>query len=213
MLFRFIVFARAIILLWLAFAPILFPLRAKADDAASRKDRIVFENDIVPILFAYCWSCHGAEDCKAKLDLRTLPLMLQGGKHGPAIVIGSAEKSLLFQKLKSKQMPPGGELRPTDAHLETIRSWIDSGAEAFYTGGPIDEDGNPPLTDEDRSWWSFRPARRDPAPTVRAADRVRSAIDAFVLARLEEQNLTFNIDADPPRLPRRDRTAPHARGG
>jgi len=203
MLVRFMVITRTTILLWLAFAPILFPLRAKADDAASRKDRIVFENDIVPILFAYCLNCHGSEYRKAELDLRTLPLMLQGGKHGPAIVIGSAEKSLLFQKLKSKQMPPNGGPRPTDAHLETIRWWIDSGAEAFYTGGPIDEDDNPPLTDEDRSWWSFRPAQRDPAPTVRAADRVRSAIDAFVLARLEEQDLTFNIDADPLTLVRR----------
>jgi len=53
----------------------------------------------------------------------------------------------------------------------------------------IDEDDNPPLTDEDRSWCSFRPARRDPTPTVRVADCVRSTIDAFVPARLKKQDL------------------------
>ena len=195
--------AWTITMLWLGFVLTLFPRGATADEATSRKDHIVFESDIAPILFAYCLSCHGSEDRKAELDLRTLPLILQGGKSGPAIVIGSAEKSLLFQKLKSKQMPAGGGLRPTDAHLETIRRWIDTNAGAFYKGGPIDGDANPPLTDEDRSWWSFRPARRHSTPRVRSADRVRSAIDAFVLARLEQQGLTFNVDADPLTLVRR----------
>ena len=201
--FRNTVQAVTLPLLAFSFLVTLMPRGGTAADDASQGSQLVLENDITPILFAYCLSCHGSEDRKADLDLRTLPLMLRGGKSGPAIVIGSAEKSLLFQKLESNQMPPGDGLRPTDAHLETIRRWIDSGAKAYYRGGPIDEEADPPLTDEDRSWWSFRPAQRPPVPRVRSADRVRSSVDAFVLARLEEHDLTFNIDADPITLVRR----------
>ena len=50
---------------------------------------------------------------------------------------------------------------------------------------------------EDAQFWAFRkPARMQPA-VVRAADRVRTPIDRFVLAELEEQGLTLSPDADP----------------
>ena len=196
---------------WLTVILIFVPRLGSARDDAPQQPRddapqqhgLVFEADVVPILVAYCWECHGSSGRKANLDLRTLPLVLQGGKSGPAIVIGSAEKSLLFEKLQSKQMPPGKALRPTDRHVETIRQWIDSGANATYNGGPSDETADPPLTDDDRDWWSFRSPEHPSTPSVRSPSRVRSAIDAFVLARLEKRDLTLNVDADPVTLVRR----------
>src|SRR4051812_48618382 len=50
-----------------------------------------FETDAAPILRAYCWKCHGGEALAAGLDMRSLPLLLSGGKSGPAIARGSAE--------------------------------------------------------------------------------------------------------------------------
>ena len=87
-----------------------------------------FERDIVPIFKAYCWHCHGGEACLAGLDLRTFPLVMKGGKSGPAIVRGSASESLIFKKFGGKlaKHPPETS-RPTEAHLVTLRAWIDAG--------------------------------------------------------------------------------------
>src|SRR5437762_4907752 len=85
----------------------------------------LFERDIHPLLKTYCWKCHGGEGYAADLDFRSLPLILKGGKNGKVIEPGSAEKSKLFQKLAAKEMPPGDALKPTDAHLATIKAWIE----------------------------------------------------------------------------------------
>ncbi|HUE13170.1 MAG TPA: c-type cytochrome domain-containing protein, partial [Planctomycetaceae bacterium] len=94
-----------------------------------------FERDVLPIFKAYCWHCHGGEACVAGLDLRTFPLLLRGGKIGPAIVRGSAKESLIFKKFGGDlaQHPPEHS-RPTEAHMATLRAWIDAGA-------PADDEG------------------------------------------------------------------------
>ncbi|MBI3865951.1 MAG: DUF1553 domain-containing protein [Planctomycetia bacterium] len=162
-----------------------------------------FEKDVHPLLKTYCWRCHGGEGYAAELDLRSLPLILKGGKNGKILEPSSAEKSLLYKKLAAKEMPPGNALKPTDAHLATIKAWIDGGAPARYTGGELTEDEDPPLTDSDRNWWAFRkPAHPEP-PAVQHADRVRTPVDAFLLARLESKGLSFAPDADRTSLVRR----------
>ena len=56
---------------------------------------------------------------------------------------------------------------------------------------------------EDTQFWAFRkPAKMQPA-AVRTADRVRTPVDRFVLAELEEQGLTLSPDADPVTFVRR----------
>src|SRR5262245_10310420 len=61
-----------------------------------------FERDVHPLLKTYCWKCHGGEGYAAELDFRSLPLILKGGKNGKVLEPGSAEKSLLYQKLVAK---------------------------------------------------------------------------------------------------------------
>src|SRR5262245_48753587 len=155
-----------------------------------------FERDIHPLLKTYCWKCHGGEGYAAELDFRSLPLILKGGKNGKVLEPGSAEKSLLYRKLAAKEMPPGDALKPTDAHLATIKTWIDAGAPAKYNGGPLTDEDEPPLTDEDRRWWAFRKPARPAVPVVRNAGSVRTPIDAFLLSRLEERGLAFAPEAD-----------------
>ncbi|MFN0054666.1 MAG: DUF1553 domain-containing protein [Planctomycetales bacterium] len=60
-----------------------------------------------------------------------------------------------------------------------------------------------PVSANDRRFWAFQSVSRPAAPGVRSTARVRSPIDAFLLARLEEQGLTFSADADRPTLARR----------
>ncbi len=105
-----------------------FPARAEeVPPPGAAGQRVHFEADVVPILRAYCWKCHGGEGRAGGLDMRSLPLLLAGGKSGSAVNRGSADKSLLYQKLASGQMPPGKALKPTTAHLATLRTWLDTG--------------------------------------------------------------------------------------
>ncbi len=195
---------RSVWLCWCAVS-ILFlgSASAFAAEPAAENGLPQFESDVVPILRAYCWKCHGGEGYAAKLDLRTLPLLLAGGQHGAAIERGSAERSRLYQRVSAGEMPPGKELKPTAAHLETLRLWLDAGSPAAYEGGSLTTDEAPPITDTDREWWSFRPPVRPVLPTVQAADRVATPVDAFLLARLEQRGLTLSAEAERRTLARR----------
>ena len=53
---------------------------------------------------------------------------------------------------------------------------------------------------EDRDFWSFRPPVPPAVPTPSAIGRVRTPIDAFLLARLEAKGLSFSPDASPQTL-------------
>lgn len=189
-----------IVAAWLALLPAAGVL---ADEASPASAPPQFERDIHPLLKTYCWKCHGGEGYAAELDFRSLPLILKGGKNGQVLEPGSAEKSPLYAKLAAKEMPPGNALKPTAAHIATIKAWIDAGAPARYTGGPLTEDEAPPLTDDDRNWWAFRKPNCPEVPAVQHADRVRNSIDAFLLSRLEAKGLTFSPEADRATLLRR----------
>ncbi len=51
--------------------------------------------------------------------------------------------------------------------------------------------------------WAFQIPKRPPLPVVRATDRVRNPIDAFLLAKLETAGLTYSPEADRRTLIRR----------
>ncbi len=87
-----------------------------------------FEKDILPIFTANCFSCHGGT-ATVGLDLRTASSALRGSHQGKVIEKGASAKSLLFQKVSSKAMPPPAfNLKLTDKEIETVRQWIDAGA-------------------------------------------------------------------------------------
>ena len=84
-----------------------------------------FETGVLPILKARCLACHSGAKPQAGLDLTTRESILKGGNSGPAVQSGSAEKSLLVEKVVSQAMPPAGD-KPNDAEIAAIRHWIDS---------------------------------------------------------------------------------------
>jgi hypothetical protein len=143
--------------------------------------------------------CHGAEKPKAKLDLRTRAAMLKGGEAGPAVVPGSADKSLVFEMLRKGEMPPKGTKLTAD-QVALVKSWIDAGAPA---DGVSTEVVGRKVTDEDRNFWAFRKPVRPPVPQVRDTGRVRTPLDAFIVAKLEAKELTLSPDADRATLLRR----------
>lgn len=89
-----------------------------------------FEKDVLPIFSTYCFTCHGKSSPELGLDLRTATSVLRGGFNGPVIEKGSAEESRLYQKVSKHLMPPPAfNSTVPDDDLQTIRNWIETGAE------------------------------------------------------------------------------------
>jgi cytochrome c553 len=169
---------------------------AIADDAAVSA-ALNFEDDVLPILEARCFKCHGAETRKAGLDLRRQFMLVKGGDSGPAIVPGKPDESPLIEMIEKKEMPPKEEDPLEAKQIDLLKRWVAAGA-------PIKGKQERPLetaeaensvSDQERQFWAFRPPERRDAPAVNALHRVRTPIDAFLLAKLEERGLSFNSDA------------------
>ena len=169
-----------------------------------------FEREIQPLLRERCIACHGGTAPQADLDLRSLASMLRGSRNGPVVLEGFSEKSVIVRQLSSGVMPPEGAGESlSEGEIELIRDWIDGGNFADYvdTGIPLDRDFTvaeaPPVTENDRSHWAFRPPAAARPPKVRARDRVRTPVDSFVISRLEGEGLSIAQDASRQALMRR----------
>ncbi len=156
---------------------------------------VSFERHVRPILKAHCLECHGeGEEIEGGLDLRLRRFILVGGESGPAFVEGQPDESPLLERTSSEDMPPG-DTKLTPEELATLRSWIESGGKTL---GP-EPDSIPDgvyVPEDERNFWSFMPIRKPEIPQVQHHHRVRTPIDAFLLRRLEQQQLSFSPDAD-----------------
>ena len=164
---------------------------------AAADRRIDFNADVRPIFAKACYSCHGPDKQRGGLRLDRKKDALAGGDSGPAVVPGKAAGSPLVRFVAGLDadsvMPPKGE-RLTATQVGVLRAWVDQGAawpEDAAAAGEV--------------WWSLRPLARPAVPTLTAEDarRVRTPIDAFVLAKARERGLTPAAEADPRLLLRR----------
>lgn len=146
------------------------------------------------ILDAKCVICHG-QTRMSDLDLRESKTALAGGKRGPSIVPGKADESLLFKAVKRDgdlQMPPG-KSSLTTAEIATLRDWINKGAK--WDTATAKQPAAAP------TWWSFKKVVRPPVPAAKTTSQ--NPIDAFILAKLEQQGLKPAPAADRITLARR----------
>ncbi len=157
-----------------------------------------FESRIRPVLATGCYDCH-TDAAKSGLRVDSRAALLKGGKRGPAIVIGKPEESLLLQAVKHEtlQMPKGGA-KLKDSEIADLSQWIKDGAHWPATAAIKNDYVIKP---DHKTFWSFQPVRTAPIPTVKGA--TNNPLDAFLLAKLEANNLTFNAPADKRSLLRR----------
>jgi hypothetical protein len=182
--------------------------RVCAPLTAQTTKKVSFAHDVAPILARSCMQCHGLANPMANLDLRTREGALKGGQHGPAIVPGDAARSNLYRHVAAQeapQMPLGGKL--SQEEIAVLKSWIDSGADwdssvtlAAAIPAPTTEKK---FTDAQRKYWAFQKVVKPDVPSVKAKNWVRTPVDAFILAKLEAQNLKPNPPADKVTLLRR----------
>ena len=158
---------------------------------ASSNPPVDFAREVRPILSQNCFTCHGPADDRRRRDLRLdTPEGFFADRpefSGPVVVAGNAEESLLYQRITAEveadRMPYNREAL-TDDEIETIRRWIDQGAER-------------------NSHWAFVAPERPALPPVTRDDWGRNPIDRFVLARLEREGLSPSPEPDRTTLIRR----------
>ncbi|MSQ94954.1 MAG: DUF1549 domain-containing protein [Gemmataceae bacterium] len=176
-------------------AIVCFLESASGLSAQPAKGPVNFETHVRPILKANCFECHGeGKKLKSGLDLRLKHFLAKGGKSGPALLPGKGGDSLIVQRLRNQEMPPGKK-KLTKDEVALIERWIQEGAP---TARP--EPKKLPLgfsvSPEEASHWAFQAIRKVEPPKVKTANLVRNPIDSFLLAKLEEQGLSFGPAAD-----------------
>ena len=184
---------------------ILLPtLVARADDFE------FFEKNIRPVLVENCYKCHSAtsEKLKGGLLLDTKDGLLKGGDTGPAIVPGQPDKSLLIKAVrytdKDLQMPPKDK-RLAAAHIDDLVTWVKMGAPDPRTNSDKTVSAVKPAYDfvAARKQWAFHKPQDPPAPAVKNKKWIKSPIDNFIEAKLEEKHLAPARPADKLTLIRR----------
>ena len=160
----------------------------------TREEIEFFEKGIRPLLVEKCYSCRSSQSPMAMGGLRldTAEAVLRGGDSGPAVVPGAPEKSLLIKAVTYRdlqlKMPPMGRLK--DEEIQRLKTWIEMGAP-----DPRKEAAShiEPATGIDfekaRGFWAFREIQKPTLPGVQLSRWVRSPIDLFVLAQLENKGL------------------------
>jgi hypothetical protein len=152
---------------------------------------IEFNRDVRPILSDKCFACHGPDKGRRKADLR-LDIEKEAKAErdgGRAIVPGKSAESKLYTKVtasnEKERMPPAKFVKSlTPREIETLKLWVEQGAKW-------------------QEHWSQIAPKRPTLPKTSNPAWARSAIDHFVLARLDEEKLKPAPEADRRTLIRR----------
>ena len=111
---------------------------------AGCEQQVSYTEDVQPILFASCLSCHDKDSegyLNSGFSLDSYEAVMKGTKFGAVVVPGHAESSSLYLVVAHKtapeiHMPPhtddalaeGRGVSLTPEQIETIKLWIDQGA-------------------------------------------------------------------------------------
>ena len=177
--------------------------RLIADSPAS-DESVFFEAKVRPVLVKHCYECHSesADELQGGLRLDTRAGTRLGGDSGPAVTPGKPSKSLLLSAIRHSglKMPPDEKL--SDDVIADIEHWIKKGAPdpregAATIAGPAFD------LQQARKYWAFQPIRDHEIPTVQNVGWLQTAVDNFVLAKLESKGLQPASTADKFELCRR----------
>ena len=200
----------SVIMAWLLGGVLSFPALIQAADPAlsSREQVDFFTRKVKPLLVKNCLKCHSGNKVKGGLHLDNRAGLMKGGDSGRAVNLKRPEKSLLLEainyELEGYEMPPSGKL-PVE-QIEVLKRWIRMGlpiSPEFSGKIGKSENRSPQVNAETKAFWSFQKVARPQPPKVQDAEWVRSPIDRFVLARLEQAELAPSGPANKTALLRR----------
>ena len=164
---------------------------APAEQSETPQTPLKYNLDIRPILSDNCYACHGpdAKSRQANLRIDTKAGAFSEPSGYPVIVPGKPEESELHLRITSNddnyRMPPADFNKTlTPAQIGAITQWIREGAKW-------------------EEHWAFTTPVRPTPPDVKNGDWARNPIDAFILSRLEKEDLQPANEADKRSLIRR----------
>jgi mono/diheme cytochrome c family protein len=176
-----------------------------------------FEAKIRPILATSCYKCHSQADGKTKggLALDSKAGWTKGGETGPALVPGDPDQSLLIKAVRytdeDMQMPPSQSGKQLQAsQIADLEAWVKMGAPdprsvaapradiAKIAGGLTEE-----MKEKTKTHWAYQPIKSPPVPNTKDKTWAKTPVDQFILAKLEEKELTPSAVADKRTLIRR----------
>lgn len=135
---------------------------------------VSYNKDVLPILASKCFACHGTDAAQRKADLRLdVEESAYAERDGVrALVPGDLKESALIERVfthdEDDVMPPVKENSAlTETEKATLRQWVQEGAKY------------------ERHWAFITPKK----PKVPELDGATSAIDAFLQARLRDEEL------------------------
>jgi hypothetical protein len=171
-----------------------FPLAANAQTASgpkpvSKEATEFFESQIRPVLAENCFSCHGPQKEKAGMRLDSRAALMKGSENGPVVDLGQPEKSKLIQAINYSgdlQMPPKGKL-PKQS-IDALTRWVKLGVP--WPDGQSAASAPANSSDAWKTHWAFQSVHRPPLPSVKNASWCMSPLDAFILSKLEQKNLS-----------------------
>jgi hypothetical protein len=192
---------------WLGLSISLVSFAASAAQTTEKVDPAqleFFESKIRPILVENCYKCHShdSEKVKGGLLLDTKDSVLKGGDNGPAVIPGFPDKSLLIKAVRytdeDLQMPPKGK-KLAPAQVRALEEWVKMGAPDPRSGATVLSASKAKAS----SHWSYQPVRTPPIPQSVPRAWIKNPVDAFILAKLDEQKLRPSPPADRRTLIRR----------
>ncbi|MEO8271615.1 MAG: DUF1549 domain-containing protein, partial [Aureliella sp.] len=167
-----------------------------------------FESKIRPVLIQECYGCHSSKTGNAKGGLRldNEQLMQLGGSSGPAVVPGDLDASLIYNAINYQdfEMPP--KKRLPDAIVADFRKWIEMGApdprktEIAQLSSHISAED---IAKAKRDFWAYQKPVMPAIPKVADENWPRRELDRFVLAGLENSQLSPAADAESHQVLRR----------
>lgn len=173
-----------------------------------------FQKSIQPVLAENCFRCHGGAEpnaegkvkIKSGLQLISRLGITKGGEHGTAFNEASPADSLLLRVISYDddhlKMPPSGKLGADER--QAIKQWVEMGMP--WTIGEenklvaVAEESHGAGKGPDNTW-TYEPMKRPVPPAM--AEAKGNPIDAFLLQKLKEKNLTFSPPAEKESLIRR----------
>jgi len=101
------------------------------------EESVSFSQDVKPIIDKYCIECHqaGGEGLIASgFNLENYAGVMKGTRHGPMVIAGDSAGSNMLVLMEGRadpsiSMPHGKMTGASRKELETIRLWIDQGAQ------------------------------------------------------------------------------------
>src|SRR5262249_12788488 len=108
----------------------------------------------------------------------------RGSNSGQVVVPRQPDKSRMWQMIYQDKMPPKKPLTQTERQV--VKRWIEAGSPGLVVKATVQAPAK---------HWAFQTPARPAVPAVKQQDFIRTEIDRFIEAALEQEQLSLATDA------------------